>query len=137
MPEVQDATGATWNVKRRWLPWKPRPRDVSDFATGEDIDAFGDDPISLVIGLIFAIAILPILIVIGVFLAEILLLLLVIPVAMLLRIAFIRSWPIEVWQGKRLMEQESVKGWRASSERIHDLVNEIRLRHSPGESATA
>ena len=134
MPEVQDASGHTWRVKRRWLPWRRRAKPGEFDLTFDVLDA-ADDPISLVVCIVISIIVIPLLFVFGFLLAEALLLLLLFPIAVLFRIAFIRSWPIEVWQGKKLLEQESVKGWRASSERIHDLVNEIRLRHSPGESA--
>lgn len=133
MPEVVDATGVTWKVKRRWLPWRLRRRDLSDagdFATGVDAD---DDVIGLTLIVIFVL--LPIVGVVIILFFELALLLLLIPFLILIRILLRRPWPIEVWKGKRLMEQESVKGWAASSERVHDLINEIRLRHSPGESA--
>ncbi len=130
MPEVQDADGVTWRVKRRWLPWRRRAKP-GEFDVDLPLLDGADDPISFVVLLVVSIIVIPLLFVFGFLLAEALLLLLLLPIAVLFRIAFIRSWPIEVWRGKELIEQESVKGWGASSTRIHDLVNEIRLRHSP------
>ncbi|MEO6470745.1 MAG: hypothetical protein ABIR57_02810 [Aeromicrobium sp.] len=92
-------------------------------------------PVCLVVGIVISLVVIPILLVFGLLFAEFLLLLLVLPIAILLRILFVRSWPIEVWRGKTLKDQENVRGWRESSDRITDLINEIRLRHSPGESA--
>ncbi|MDQ3158460.1 MAG: hypothetical protein M3Q98_17370 [Actinomycetota bacterium] len=137
MPEVVDADGVTWKVKRRWLPWRLRRRVVDDIGDPSlDVD-------DLIVGLIVLVVVLlvvvflPVVLVLAVFVAEFLLLLLLLPVVVVVRASLVGRWPLEVWRGKELVETESVRGWRASAERIHALLDEIRVRHSTGESASS
>lgn len=59
---------------------------------------------------------------------ELLALLVLIPVVMLARAVFGGAWPIEVFRAGKLLDTEYVTGWAASRDRIHDLVEQVRLR---------
>ena len=93
--KVVDPQGGTWRVSRRWVPWRRRLRVDG----GPDIPGggnLGDDPISLIIGLILFILVLPFLVIAGIALLEMLLLLLLVPFVIAGRILFGRQWRIEV-----------------------------------------
>lgn len=136
MPEVQDADGVTWRVKRRWLPWRLRRRDPDiDFPSGLE----GDDIVIglIVIGVLLLFAFLfPIVLVAAALAAEFVLLLALLPIVVLVRASRVGRWPIEIWRGEELVETGSARGWRASSERINQIVDEIRTHHLSGESAS-
>lgn len=123
---IVDPAGVKWRVKRRWAPWRRRVRDFSydvPFA-----DGLGDDPISMILGVIVLIIAIPLIILALVAMLELLVLLLLLPLAMLIRALFGGAWPIEVFRGRKLQTTEYVKGWSASRERIHDLAEQVRLR---------
>ena len=128
-------------MKRRWLPWRRKVRDVPDVPV-DGLLAGGDDPISAVLTIIVLLVFLPVIILFGVMLAELMLLLLLLPLWIVVRAVTGGRWPLEVWRGKTLVGTESVKGWGPSRVRMHDLAEGIRLRHpaSPygfGESASS
>lgn len=123
-----DRDGRTWSVRRRWLPWRRRIRDVPEMPDGPT----GDDPISAILGLFMLILAIPAFVVLAVLLAELLILLALLPVVVLLRVVAGWAgfpWPIEVSSrparrrvlGWRLEHTESVKGWRAAGRRIDAL----------------
>ncbi|WP_210491229.1 hypothetical protein [Patulibacter sp. SYSU D01012] len=131
---VEDQAGRTWRVRRRWLPWRRRIREVPD--VGPDV-SLGDDPISIIIGLFLLILAIPALIVLTVLLAELVLLVVLLPVVVLLRLAagwLGFGWTIEVWArprdrrwfGWELDREEHVKGWARSRDRIRALADELR-----------
>ncbi|MDP2773704.1 MAG: hypothetical protein Q8O61_09110 [Nocardioides sp.] len=72
--KVKDPSGQTWRVTRRWVPWRRRLKGfLSNMPTGPGL---GDDPVSLVIGVIFLVIMIPFFILALVAALELLLLLL-------------------------------------------------------------
>ena len=127
--KVVDPAGDTWRIKRRWLPWRRKVRDVPDVPV-DGLFAGGDDPISAVLAVIGMVLLLPAIIVLAVMLAEFLALLALLPLWLVVRAVLGGAWPIEVRRGKTLVATESVKGWNPSRVRMYDLAEAIRLgRH--------
>jgi hypothetical protein len=102
----------------------------------------GDDPISLILGLVLLVFAIPALVVLAVLVAELLLLLVLLPVVVLLRLVAGWAgfpWPVEVRSrpaqrrvlGWRLEHDEPVRGWRGSGRRI----DELRARVESGRFA--
>lgn len=137
--KATDPTGKTYSVTRRWMPWRRRIKDA-DFDTGGggfgDLGGLGDDPISLVLFLIFGlfalVLVLPGLLLLLGAAVEISLLLALLPIAVLARTLFGMPWEVEVrdtnpsrgipWP---VVHTEPVRGWTDSGTRIHDIAAEI------------
>ncbi len=125
--KVTDPTGDTWRVRRRWLPWRPRRRDVE----GGDPGAFGASSPDELVGLILVVVILVLLILApwilaGAFLVvEVLVVVLLLPLFLLLRVSRLARWPVVVRQGRTLAWEESVRGWEASDHRIREIAEAI------------
>ncbi|WP_332642681.1 hypothetical protein [Aeromicrobium sp.] len=139
--KVVDPAGETWRVKRRWLPWRRKVRDVPDVPV-DGLFVGGDDPIGMILAAIGLILLVPVIIALAVMLAELLLLLLLLPLWLIVRGFLGGAWPIEVWRGKTFVGAESVKGWSPSGVRMHDIAEAIRLGRQGtgfplGESATS
>ncbi|MCL8251061.1 hypothetical protein AERO_06675 [Aeromicrobium fastidiosum] len=140
---VHDPSGATWRVKRRWLPWRLRRRDPERLA--DVADAGGGSPDDLLIGLaifvgvIVLVVVVPFIAVLAIMVAELLLLLLLLPLFVLLRAAAVARWPVEAWRADRLVLAEAVRGWRTSHRRMLELADDIRGGRlaRPGESPTS
>lgn len=124
--KVADPAGVKWRVRRRWAPWRRRVRDFAyDIPSPSGL---GDDPISVIVGVIVLIIAVPLIVIALVAMLELFVLLLLLPNAMLVRALLGGAWPIEVFRARTLQSTEYVKGWSASRERIHDLAEQIRLR---------
>lgn len=125
--KVTDPTGDTWRVRRRWLPWRPRRRDVD----GGDPSAFGASGPDELIGLVLIVVVLALLIVApwilaGAFLiVEVLVVVLLLPLFLLLRASRLARWPVAVRQGRTFVWEESVRGWRGSGHRIREIAEAI------------
>jgi len=124
--KVKDPDGQTWWVRRRWLPWRRKVRDVPDVPV-DGLLSGGDDPVSATLAIIGLVLLLPVIIMFAVMLAEFLLLLLLLPLWIGVRVLLGGSWPIEVLRGRTVVGTESVKGWTPSAVRMHDLAEAIRL----------
>jgi len=124
--KVKDPDGQTWRVRRRWLPWRRKVRDVPDVPV-DGLLSGGDDPVSATLAIIGLVLLLPVIIMFAVMLAEFLLLLLLLPLWIGVRVLLGGSWPIEVLRGRTVVGTESVKGWTPSAVRMHDLAEAIRL----------
>lgn len=129
---VVDASDRRWRVRRRWLPWRRRIREVPDVPfDGGDL---GDDPISAIIGLFLLVLALPALIVLVALLVELLVLVALLPAFVLVRLLLPVPWTIELWArpaqrrllGWHLQHEVPVRGWRASGTRIAGMAAEIR-----------
>jgi hypothetical protein len=126
------AWGRRWKVRRRWLPWRRRVRDVPDVPI-DDI-GLGDDPISAIIGIFLLVLAIPALVVMTLLLAELLLLLVLLPVFVVVRLLLPVPWTIEVWVrpaerrflGWHLEHEVPVEGWRASQERIAEIAEGLQ-----------
>lgn len=119
---VVDPQGRKIRVRRRWLPWRRRVREVESLDFGAP--DLGDDLPGVLLFLLVLIA-LPFVAVLVLLLGELLLLLLLLPVAVLLRVAFGRPWvveAVEVTRGRPLLWSEPVRGWTESGLRVHDLA---------------
>lgn len=123
--KVTDPAGQTWRVTRRWVPWRRRLKGVlPDLPSGPG--SLGDDPISMVLGIIFLILLIPFVLLAIVAALELLLLLLVIPFALLGRALFGRHWTVEARRGFHIWYDEPAGDWQASGLRIHALADAIR-----------
>ncbi|MGE4426237.1 MAG: hypothetical protein AB7G37_07290 [Solirubrobacteraceae bacterium] len=137
---ITDPQGQAWKVRRRWLPWRRRIRDVPDGPI--DVGHLGDDPISMVIGVIALILAIPALVVLTILLAELLLLIVLLPVVVLLRMVAPVPWTIEAsvrtaerpswlpdaWSSRYL---SSVRGWRGSTRRMDAIASDLRAGRLP------
>jgi len=129
--KVLDESGRRWKVRRRWLPWRRRVRDVPD--TPDMWGDLGDDPISAIIGIFLLILAIPAILVVLLLLAELLLLLVLLPVFVLIRLVLPVPWTIELWTraadrrflGWHLEHEVPVRGWTASQARIGEMAGEI------------
>ena len=119
--------GTTWRVRRRWLPWRRRVRDLPDLPF--DIGSVGDDPISMILLAIGLILLLPALVVLILLVGELLLLLALLPLVLLGRGLFGLPWVIEIRRGRRLYATERVRGWSEAGRRIDEIATALRLGH--------
>jgi hypothetical protein len=124
--KVQDPEGQTWRVRRRWLPWRRKVRDVPDVPV-DGMFVGGDDPLSAILGVIALVLLVPVIVVGAAMLAEFLLLLLLLPLWLIVRAVTGGAWPVEVWRGKTYVGTDSVKGWTPSRVRMYDIAEAIRL----------
>ena len=139
--KVVDHTGQSWDVRRRWLPWRPRRRRFDTSDLGDVATAF-DDIVWFVVILVAVLVVLPLVLLVTVFVAEVLLVLLLVPVFVIVRAMLTRRWPIEVARGGSVVHTETVKGWAESRERIMELAEAARLARpsgafDPGASSSA
>jgi hypothetical protein len=117
--------GSTWRVRRRWLPWRRRVRDVPDAPL--DIGTLGDDPISLILMALGLILLIPALVVLIVMVGELLLLLALLPLIVLSRGLFGVPWTIEIRRERRLHSTERVRGWGNAGRRMDQVATALRL----------
>lgn len=134
--KVVDPAGETWRIKRRWLPWRLRRRSIEDLDFPDDIpgDGIADDlfiGLAIFVGVLVLAVVLPVVLVLAIVVAEFLLLLLLLPVFVIMRAAFVARWPIEAWQGDRLVWFDAVRGWGTSRRRMLDVADGIRLGNPP------
>lgn len=130
--KVVDRFGRRWKVRRRWLPWRRRVRDVPDVPL-DGAGGLGDDPISAIIGIFLLVLAIPAIVVTLILLAELLLLVLLLPLFVAIRLLLPVPWTIELWSrpeqrrvlGWHLEHEVPVAGWRASQERIAAMGTEI------------
>lgn len=133
--KVKDPSGQTWRVTRRWVPWRRRLKGfLSNMPSGPGL---GDDPVSMVIGVIFLIIMIPFLVLALVAALELLLLLLVIPFALLARALFGTHWTVEARRGFHIWYDEPAGDWQASGIRIHELADAIRHGEVPEQTVGA
>ena len=111
------------------MPWRRRVKGALDAAP--DFPTLGDDPISLVLGVIVVILMLPFLLLILVAGLEFLLLLLVLPFAILGRALFGQHWIIEARLGWHPFWEESAGDWAQSRQAIRDVAAAIERGHLP------
>lgn len=132
--KVEDPSGQTWRVSRRWVPWRRRVKgDVESFP---DVmpDGLGDDPVSAVIAAIALVLIAPFVVLVVVVGAEFLLLLLLLPFAVLGRVLLGRHWAVEVRRGWKPWWEVRAGDWQDSASRIHDVAAAIRRGELPEQT---
>jgi hypothetical protein len=121
---VSALDGRAIEVRRRWLPWKPRLRDVDPGFV--DLSGGADDPVGLVVALVLGLvatvvlaAVLPFAVLASEFL---LVLALLVPLLVLARLFWMLPWIVEATNGATLLGIDKVRGWRDSSDRIRDIA---------------
>ncbi|MFL6171909.1 MAG: hypothetical protein ACJ716_03350 [Marmoricola sp.] len=122
--KVTGPDGSTWRVSRRWVPWRRQLKGGADW--GWDFPPLGDDPISLIIGIVLMIVLLPALVVLVLAGIELAALLVVFPFAILARVFFGRHWFVEVRDSLGAFAYEVDGGsYRTSAERIRQVADRI------------
>ena len=132
--KVRSPDGQTWRVSRRWVPWRRRLKGSLENAPDLPLSGLGDDPISLIVGIIAFVILLPFIVIALIAGVELLLLLLVLPFAVLGRVVFGRHWTVEVRRGWRPYCEEQVGDWQRSGLRIHALADELRRGQVPEQT---
>lgn len=130
--KVVDRSDRRWKVRRRWLPWRRRVRDVPDVPI-DDFDGLGDDPISAILGIFLLVLAIPAIVVTVLLLAELLLLLVLLPIFVVIRLLLPVPWTIELWSrparrrvlGWHLEHEVPVRGWTTSQARMGEMAGEI------------
>ncbi|KAA1423287.1 hypothetical protein FE697_006600 [Mumia zhuanghuii] len=128
--KVRDADGVRWSVRRRWLPWRVRSKNLLDYlpSGGGGGSYVPDDPILLTLWLVFVLPVVVAGAVLFLLLGlELAILLMLLPVVVLARALFV-GWTIVVRRGGAVVGTERVKGWWASGARIRAIGEEIRTR---------
>lgn len=121
-------------MSRRWVPWRRRVRNTTERLPDVPEGGFGDDPISLVVGLVLLVLLLPFLLLMLVAGLEMLLILLLLPFAILGRVAFGRDWSIELRRGSRPYWEERVGDWQRTGLRIREVADDVQSGHVPPQS---
>jgi len=134
--KVTDPSGHTWRVTRRWVPWRRRLKGALD-AVPDLPGGLGDDPISLVIGLVCLVILLPFLLLALVAGLELLLVLLVLPFALVGRVLFGRHWHVELRRGFEPWWEVEAGDWQASAVRIHEVADAVRRGVLPERTLSA
>ncbi|HET9657816.1 MAG TPA: hypothetical protein VFP72_20860 [Kineosporiaceae bacterium] len=139
---VRDLDGKTWQVGRRWLPWRRRIRHTPDYWDFDlpDVGGLVEDLPGflgvLVAGIVLVIA-LPFLLLALTSLLELSLLVALLPVVVVVRVALRRPWTVQVIAPDgALAVAEPVVGWRESGERVAALAAALRERRSAAGEGT-
>lgn len=118
------------------MPWRRRLKgsldSVPDLPGG--LSGLGDDPISMILGIIALVILIPFLVVALIAGLELLILLLVFPFALLGRVLLGRHWIVEVRCGWRPWSEEEAGDWQASGLRIHEVADRIRRGDVPPQT---
>lgn len=128
--KVEDPSGQTWRISRRWVPWRRRTKGWTEAVPTGNLPS-GDDPISLVLLLIALVLLLPFLLIIAVAWLELLLLLVVLPFAVAWRMVRGRHWHVEVRRGFTPWWEVDAGSWSTSRDRIADLADQLRRGDAP------
>ena len=129
--KVRDPRGQTWRVSRRWVPWRRRLKGAMDGVPDLGFGGLGDDPISLVIGLVLLVVLLPFLLLFLLAGIELLALLAVLPLAILGRVLLGRHWTVEVRRGWRPWWEMGSGDWGTSRLQIHDIAAAVERGELP------
>jgi hypothetical protein len=129
--KVEDPSGQTWRITRRWVPWRRRLKSRLGEAADMMPAGLGDDPVSAVIFLVCLVIAIPFLVLTLIAGLEVLLVLLVLPFALVGRAAFGRHWIVEARRGFTIWWDEPSGDWQASLLKIHDVSEAIRIGDLP------
>ncbi|GAW50848.1 MULTISPECIES: hypothetical protein [unclassified Nocardioides] len=132
--KVSSPDGTTWRVSRRWVPWRRRLKGALDGVPDLGIGSLGDDPISVIVGIVLLIILIPFILLALVAGVELLLVLLVLPFAVLGRMLLGRHWTVEVRRGWRPYAEEQAGDWQASGLRVHALADDLRRGNPPPQT---
>ena len=124
--KVEDPTGQTWRITRRWVPWRRRLRGRISTAADMVPSGLGDDPVSAIVFLICMVIALPFLVIALIAGLELLLVLLLLPFAVLARVLFGQHWTVEVRRGFSIWWDAPSGDWQDSGVLIYDVAHAIR-----------
>lgn len=96
-----------------------------DWGFGDMSFTDGDDIISLVLNIALVVLLIPILVLALLVAAEFLLLLLLLPLWVLARSVFGTPWIVVVRRDRKVVGEESVRGWGAGGARIDQIKSVI------------
>lgn len=134
--KVIDPQGRTWRVSRRWMPWRRKAHlDDWGLTPSHHGGGLGDDPISMIIGLVLLILFIPLAVLAFIVALEMLLLLLLLPFAILGRMLFGRHWRVEVREGWQFAWEFEAGGWSGSGRMIEHVAEGLRVGMPPWEAA--
>lgn len=133
--KVEDPQGRTWRVSRRWMPWRRKSRigDWGDLPVSGS--SLGDDPISMVIGILLLILLVPVVILAAVVALEMLVLLLLLPFAVLGRMLLGRHWRVEVRERWTFAWETEAGDWAQSGRAIEHIAQGLRQGMPPWQAA--
>jgi hypothetical protein len=117
--------GRTIDVRRRWLPWKPRLRDVDGGGDAGGFDLGGGDDlagVAVVLVIFLLLLFFPVVLAVALLAGEVLVLLLLLPLFLLARVVPVLPWTVEARHEGTLVGVEKVRGWHASQQRIQEIV---------------
>ena len=138
---MEDPTGQTWRVTRRWVPWRRRWR--SELRTPTDLapSGLGEVPAGAVVFLVCVVIATPLLVVALIagpqLLLVALLVVLLAPIALLWRAASGGSWTVEARRGFAVWWETPAGDWQASMIRIHEVADQIRIGDLPPRTVDA
>jgi hypothetical protein len=136
---IEDPSGRTWWVGRRWLPWKPRKRARVDKFNEDGLELLEalEHPVLLVIGLL---VLFPALAILLLLLLEWLAVLALVPLLALVRLALPVPWTVVARRrdpdGTRYRYATAVRGWGASRVLMESAAGEIRQAGEPTSFGT-
>lgn len=136
---VNALDGRAVEVRRRWLPWKPRLRDASSEFV--DLTDGADDPVGFVAALLLGVVVsvvLALLLPFAILASELLLVLaLLVPLLVLARLFWVLPWIVEARTGDVLLGMDKVRGWRDSDQRIDEIAAAYERGEDPFTGAGA
>lgn len=133
--KVVDPQGRTWRVSRRWMPWR-RKTSTGSWGDGPQLSgSLGDDPVSMVIGLVLLVLFIPFLVLAIIVALEMLLLLLLLPFAILGRMLLGRHWRVEVRDGWTFAWEVEAGDWAQSGRTIEHVAQGLRTGMPPWQAA--
>lgn len=127
--QVQDPSGHTWRVSRRWVPW-PRHAQHHGFPDAERPERSSGATVLSVL-LVMSIFVVPVLTLAVLVALPLLLLLLLVPLASLVRIPWGKHWYVEVFQDKEPWSEEDAGDWESSGRRIKVLAKALERGELP------
>ncbi|GAA1244565.1 hypothetical protein GCM10009633_17060 [Janibacter melonis] len=130
--KVVDPQGRTWRVSRRWVPWRRRTRVMGPEVPSST--GLGDDPISMIIGLVLLVLFVPVLITALLVAVELLLLLLLVPFVVLGRVLLGRQWRVEVREGWTPVWDTEAGDWARSGRAISEIAQVLQQGRAPWPS---
>lgn len=133
--KVVDPQGRTWRVSRRWMPWRRKASTDGLDGGPSSLGDLGDDPISMLIGLLLLVLFIPLLVLAIIVALEMLLLLLLLPFAILGRVSFGRHWRVEVREGWQFAWEVEAGSWSESGRTIEHLAEGLRVGMPPWQAA--
>ena len=105
--------GRTIDVRRRWLPWKPRLRDVERGGDVGGFDLGGDDDlagVAVVLVIFLLLLFFPVVLATALLAGEVLVLLLLLPLFLVARVVPVLPWTVEARHEGALVGVEKVRG---------------------------